>query len=219
MIRVFIVADVRFYRDGLAEIISRHPNCSVLGTASTRAEVVERVGQLCPDIVLLDIATPEAFETVLEIASCAPSVKVVATALAETEHAVLQWAEVGVAGYVPRDASLADLIEAIERTARGELQCSTRIAAGMLRRLGTLAKVATYRQSSVTSAHLTPREREITRLIDRGLSNKDIAHQLGIGVATAKSHVHHILEKLQVRRRSQAAARMRQEDLSDAYRP
>jgi two-component system nitrate/nitrite response regulator NarL len=209
MIRVFIVADVRFYRDGLAEIISRQSRCSVVGTASNAAEVVERVIESYPDIVLLDTAMPEGLETVMEIASRAPSVKVVAIALAETEHAILEWAEAGVAGYVPRDASLADLVAAIERTARGELQCSTRVAAGMLRRLAALAKVVSDRHSGAPSAQLTPREREIMRLIDRGMSNKDIARQLGIGVATAKTHVHHILEKLQVRGRSQAAARMR----------
>jgi two-component system nitrate/nitrite response regulator NarL len=137
-------------------------------------------------------------------------VKVVAIALDETPHAVLEWAEVGAMAYVPRDASLADLIATIERTARGELQCSAQVAAGMIRRVWALAKVAGDRNAGrLGSAHLTPREREIMRLIDQGMSNKDIARHLGIGIATAKSHVHHILEKLNVRGRSQAAARLR----------
>jgi DNA-binding NarL/FixJ family response regulator len=123
---------------------------------------------------------------------------------------VLEWAEVGASGYVPRDASLTDLVAAIERTARGELQCSAQVAAGMIRRVWALAKVAGDREVPAGSTPLTPREREIMRLIDQGMSNKDIARHLGIGVATAKSHVHHILEKLHVRGRSQAAARMRQ---------
>src|SRR5687768_12842672 len=114
MIRVVVVADVRFYRDGLAEIIARHPGCSVLGTASSRTEAVERVRELCPDILLLDAAMPEGLRAATEIASGSPSVKVVATALAETALAVLEWAEAGVAGYVPRDASLAELIATIE---------------------------------------------------------------------------------------------------------
>jgi two-component system nitrate/nitrite response regulator NarL len=209
MIRILIAADVRFYRDGLAEIISRHSPCVVLGTASTRAEALERAVELRPDIVLLDTAMPEGVELVRELASRVPGVKVLAIALDETEHAVLEWAESGVAGYVPRDASLTELIAAIERTARGEQQCSMQVAGGLLRRLAALARAAGDRQSASPSAHLTPREREIMRLLERGMSNKDIARQLGIEVATAKSHVHHILEKLQVRGRSQAAARMR----------
>jgi len=208
LIRVLIVADVRFYRDGLADVIARHPRCNVLGTASNRNDAVDRVRADNPDIVLLDAAMPEGLLAASEIVTCMPSARVVAIALDETPHAVLEWAEVGVSGYVPRDASLADLVAAIERTARGELQCSAQVAAGMIRRVWALAKVAGDRQ--VSDVHLTPREREIMRLVDQGMSNKDIARHLGIGVATAKSHVHHILEKLHVRGRSQAAARLRQ---------
>lgn len=208
-IRVLIVADVRFYRDGLADIIARHPRCTVLGTASTRTEAVDRVRQEAPDVVLLDAAMPDGLLTATDIVGCAPGSKVVAIALDETPHAVLEWAEVGASGYVPRDASLNDLVAAIERTARGELQCSAQVAAGMIRRVWALAKVAGDQRAPAGAVRLTPREREIMRLIDQGMSNKDIARHLGIGVATAKSHVHHILEKLHVRGRSQAAARMR----------
>jgi len=208
-IRILIAAQVRFYRDGLADVIARHPRACVIGTASNRKDAIDRVRETLPDIVLLDAAMPEGLDAVVEIVATAPAVKVVAIALDETPHAVLEWAEVGVSGYVPRDASLADLIAAIERTARGELQCSAQVAAGMIRRVWALAKVAGDRQSMAASVHLTPREREIMRLIDQGMSNKDIARHLGIGVATAKSHVHHILEKLHVRRRSQAAAQLR----------
>lgn len=209
MIRVVIVAEVRFYRDGLADILARQPHFAVVGAAASRADAVELVRSECPDIVLLDAALPDGLTAATEIADGAQSAKVVVTALAETPHAVLEWAEVGVAGYVPRDASLADLIAAIERTARGELQCSAQVAASMIRRVWALAKVAGERVAGHGTAQLTPREREIMRLIDQGMSNKDIARHLGIGVATAKSHVHHILEKLQVSRRSQAAARLR----------
>lgn len=208
-IRVLIVADVRFYRDGLADTIARHPRCCVVATASNRADAVERVRETAPDIVLLDTAMHEGLVAASEIVASAPNAKVVAIALDETPHAVLEWAEVGASGYVPRDASLADLIAAIERTARGELQCSAQVAAGMIRRVWALAQVAGDRPGG-NSIPLTPREHEIMRLIDQGMSNKDIARHLGIGVATAKSHVHHILEKLNVRRRSQASARLRQ---------
>lgn len=208
-IGILIAAQVRFYRDGLADVIARHPRTRVLATASSRTDVIDCVRQTSPDIVLLDAAMPDGLDAAAEIVSTAPGVKVVAIALDETPHAVLEWAEVGVSGYVPRDASLADLVAAIERTARDELQCSAQVAAGMIRRVWALAKVAGDRQGLSASVHLTPREREIMRLIDQGMSNKDIARHLGIGVATTKSHVHHILEKLHVRRRSQAAAQMR----------
>lgn len=208
MIRVVVAADVRFYREGLADLIARHPSCLVLGTAANRTETFDRVRESSPDIVLLDAAMPEGLQAVADIAACAPGVKVVVTALAETALTVLEWAEAGVAGYVPRDASLSDLIATIERTARGELQCSAQVAASMVRRLWTLSRAVNDRHAGPVG-QLTRREQEIMRLIEQGMSNKDIARQLGIGVATAKSHVHHILEKLHVRRRAQAAARLR----------
>ena len=209
MIRVVVAADVRFYREGLADLIARHPSFSVLGTAANRTEAIDRVRESSPDIVLLDAAMPDGLATVTDIATHAPAVKVVVTALAETALTVLEWAEAGVAGYVTRDASLPDLLATIERTARGELQCSAQVAASMIRRLWTLSKVANERHVDGTIVPLTPREHQIMQLIEQGLTNKDIARQLGIGVATAKSHVHHILEKLHVRRRAQVAARLR----------
>ena len=209
MIRVVVAADVRFYREGLADRIARHPACAVLGTAANGTETLDRVRESLPDIVLLDAAMPDGLMTVTDIAGLAPSVKVVVIALAETAPTVLEWAEAGVAGYVPRDASLSDLIATIERTARGELKCSAQVAASVFRRLWALSKVANERRIDGVMAPLTPREQEIMRLIEHGMSNKDIARQLGIGVATAKSHVHHILEKLHVRRRAQVGARMR----------
>jgi two-component system nitrate/nitrite response regulator NarL len=209
MIRVLIVADVRFYRDGLAETIPRDGRLCVIGTAAGRDEALERAAALRPDIVLLDTATPGALALTREVAERMPATKVVAIALAETEHDVLEWAEAGVAGYVPRDASIADLVAAVEGTARGELRCSTRVAAGLLRRLGALALTAGSAPGGGRPVQLTPRERDIADLLEQGMSNKDIARRLGIGVATAKTHVHHILEKLQVHQRAQAAAWVR----------
>ena len=94
LIRIVIVADVRFYRDGLADIIARHPRCSVLGTASNRADAVDRVRDTSPDIVLLDAAMADGLQATTEIVSCAPNAKVVAIALDETPHACssgLRW--------------------------------------------------------------------------------------------------------------------------------
>ncbi len=129
-----------------------------------------------------------------------------ALAVSEVESDVLAWAEAGVVGYVPREASLEDLVSTIEAVVRGELRCSPRIAATLFRRV---TKLSANRRHTPQGIHLTPRELEILDLIDHGLSNKQIAGKLGIEVATVKNHVHNILEKLQVNRRGEAAARMR----------
>ena len=130
----------------------------------------------------------------------APGLKVVGFGLAETEENVLAYARAGVAGYVLREASLDDLVTALRGIARGEVRYSRRISATLLHRL------ATGLVPSAGAVQLTPRETEIVRLIDEGLSNRAIAARLKIGLPTVKNHVHNLLEKLQVHRRGEAVA-------------
>ena len=216
MIRVLVVTDVRFYREGLVETMARHPGVAVVGTASGQDDAIAQASAMRPDIVLLDTSTPDALSAVRVLSSQVPATKVVAIALAEAEHEVLKWAEAGVVGYVPRVASIADLVSAVEGTMRGELRCSARVTAGLLRRAGEIARANGDGGQSADLSCLTTREHEIVSLIELGMCNKEIARQLGIGVATAKTHVHHILEKLKVERRSQAAAWLRRRGEAEA---
>jgi two-component system, NarL family, nitrate/nitrite response regulator NarL len=204
MTAVLVVTDVRFYREGLAELLSRSPDIAIAGTAAGD-DACERLRECGADIVLLDTRVANGFETTRRIAADAPDVKVVALALQETDDDIIAWAEAGVAAYVPRDASIAELIAAVERTARGELLCPPRIAASLLRRLGRVRPVAAAVAPAAAEEALTQRERELLPLIEQGLSNKEIARRLGIQLATVKSHVHNILEKLHLHRRIQIA--------------
>lgn len=206
MISVFIIADIRLYREGLADCLAREQDMEVVATAADRSDAVERVGDLVPDVALLDMAMLESAATVRAIARSVPDVRVVGLAVPETEPHVIACAEAGIAGYVPREGSLADLVASVRAAARGEAVCSPQITAGLLRRISALSAERALR-SPVAS--LTAREREIVRLIDDGLSNKEIALRLCIQLATVKNHVHNILEKLQVNRRAEAAARLR----------
>ena len=112
-----------------------------------------------------------------------------------------------IAGYVARNGSKEDLIAAVENAVRGEVLCSPRVAASLFRCLA--ARLQTTRQRPPEVA-LTSREQDIIALVDRGLSNKEIARQLKIGLPTVKNHVHNILEKLPVGRRGVAAALLRE---------
>jgi DNA-binding NarL/FixJ family response regulator len=131
--------------------------------------------------------------------------KIVALGVPDGEDAILSFGEAGIAGCVPPDASIQDLVQAVERAVRGELQITPRIAGAMIRRLALRAAAGDDSSGNT----LTARESEIVRLIDQGLSNKEIAVRLGIEVATVKNHVHNLLEKLRVHRRAEAAARLR----------
>ena len=214
MIRALIAGRTRVHREALAVALSQARGVRVLGTASHREEILARLAEAPPDIVLVDFGMPEAASIVAEIRRRAPSVKVVAITLGETETEVIQLAEAGVAGYVLPDGSLEDLSIAVESAVRGELYCPPRVAFTLLRRVGAIALgsvTASKEQAALSPVHeLTGREREILQLVDQGMSNKQIARHLGIEVATAKNHVHNILQKLHVHRRIDASSWYRQ---------
>jgi two-component system nitrate/nitrite response regulator NarL len=198
---VLVIAGVRLYREGLADVLRQR--FEIAGAASDVAEAMPILGGRAPDIVLLDMATPESTRAVCEIVEVAPSTKVVALAVPEVEHDVVACAEAGVAGYVTRDATIDEVVASIESAARGEVVCSPRIAATLLRRVRLLSS----RQAQARPAsRLTSRELEIAELLQQGLSNKEIATRLFIEVATVKNHVHNILEKLHVHHRSEVSA-------------
>jgi DNA-binding NarL/FixJ family response regulator len=215
MIRALIAGRTRVHREALAVALSQARGVRVLGTASHRDEILTRVAEAPPDIVLVDFGMPEAASIVAEIRRRAPSVKVVAITLGETETEVIALAEAGVAGYVLPDGSLDDLIIAVESAVRGELYCPPRVAFTLLRRVGAIAlgkdrnnKEEEEENSPIHA--LTERERQILQLVDQSMSNKQIARHLGIEVATAKNHVHNILQKLHVHRRIDASSWYRQ---------
>lgn len=197
------MAQVRLYREGLAVILREYPDIEVVGVAAGWRD--EQLSRCCPDVVLLDMTGHDRGAAVRGVLATAPETKVVALGVADAEGDVVDCAEAGVSGYVTRDESPAHLASALRSVARGEMRCSPRIAATLLRRVTALAAEHEARRSDA----LTARELEILELIALGLSNKEIAQRLCIQLATVKNHVHHILEKLGVNRRTQAAARVR----------
>ena len=206
MIRILVVADIRLYREGLAQTLGREEGLTIAGAAADLEDALKCVRAQRPDVVLIDQAMPDSLAAVRAIGVVAPKVKVVALAVRDMDRDVIACAEAGVAGYVPREAGVPELISTIHSVAHGELLCSPRVAATLLRRVTMLASGEGH---AGVDTCLTGRELEILGLLERGLSNKDIARHLGIEVATAKNHVHNILGKLHVRGRGQAAARMR----------
>ena len=206
VIRLLIVADIRLYQEGLAKILACEPRLEVVGTAADMSAAMRLVTACQVDVALVDMAMPQSLAAVRGVAVAAPHVKVVAVGVRDSEQDVVACAEAGVAGYVPRGASVADLVAVLECVGRGELLCSPSAAATLLRRVTALA--SGLGATGHPASSLTPREREIADLLEAGLSNKDIARRLGIEVATVKNHVHNLLEKLQVHRRAQAVARL-----------
>jgi two-component system nitrate/nitrite response regulator NarL len=203
VIRVLVISGICLYREGLAEMLDRTGAISVVASASDVTEGLEEWNGLdeAPDVILLDTVPPDADIRIRSLLTALPGTRVLALTVPNKESEILAMAEAGIAGFVTSDASVAELVAAIESVARGETLCSPSVVAALMRRLASLA-----RSWADPTEPLTSREREILDLIDEGLSNKQIAQRLRIELPTVKNHVHHILGKLGVHRRTEAAA-------------
>jgi DNA-binding NarL/FixJ family response regulator len=202
MARVLIVVGIRLYREGLVQLLSARDGLIVVGAESDGRGAAERLDQTLPDVALVEMGLPDLDAITHALSNRTPSVPLVAMGIADSDTEVLECAERGFAGFVTRDGSIEELVNTIRGAAKGELTCSPRTAASLMRRLGALAAELRPAQAVV---RLTRREREIAALMREDLSNKEIASRLRIEVATVKNHVHNVLDKLQVRRRSDAA--------------
>jgi len=203
---IVIVSEIRFLREALAEILSREKSMSILGVSGSLLEAVSMCIAVRPDFILLDAAFGSALAAVGALRNATPNARVVGLAIAETEQDVISWAEAGAAGYVPKTAALSDLVHVIGDINSGAQPCSGLVAAGLLRRLRYLASDGRAHNALWSTNALTARELEISMMISTGLSNKEIARRLNIGLATTKSHVHNLLRKLNVHRRGQVTA-------------
>ncbi len=201
--RLLIIAEIRLYREGLARALGRDRTMRVLGTASDVDSGVRACGELQPDLALCGAGVAVEPGIVSRIEEASPRTRTLVIGVAEQESAIIAWAEAGVAGYVTEEQSLSELRQAIRDLSLGAARCSPQVSAALMRRIATLA-----REPGVPREHpaLTRRETQILHLIRRGLSNKEIASELSIEVATVKNHVHNILGKLGVRRRTEAVA-------------
>lgn len=210
---MFVAAAVRMYEEGLASVMRADRRFDLAGTAASRHALLDAVAVLepPPDVVLVDLGREEGIAAVRALRRTLPETGVIALAVGE-EDDVVAYAEAGAAGLVPRESSLEDLGELIESVAGGGSPVAPRLGAVLLRRLAVQAEQA---RAGHDPRSLTAREREVARLIDRGLSNKEIATSLSIELPTVKNHVHSILEKVDVNRRDEAAAVLRTRGLLD----
>jgi DNA-binding NarL/FixJ family response regulator len=201
-ISILIAVAVRLYRDGLAAVLSEHKHLRLSGTAATAFDAQTAANALQPDVVIVDVSLGDACSLIRTLRSGQTKCRILAFAVEEKISTILEYAEAGADGFVTVNASATELTAAIERTAAGELLCSPRIAAELLHRASQRTNL---RAEQNNAQMLTIREQQVFSLIKQGHSNKEIAKALHIAEATVKNHVHHVLEKLQVTTRTQAA--------------
>jgi two-component system nitrate/nitrite response regulator NarL len=206
--RIFIVADVRLYREGLQGTLGSTEGMVVVGSCSS-LQLGLHLLTLSPDVVLCDMRMSDSAKKLRALTQLlrGRECRIIALGTTEDEAEIVACAEAGVAGLLHSDASLEELIATIDSAMLGELRCRPRAMAAIARRVAALAA----NPSGVAKpVGLTAREIEVGVLINRGLANKEIADHLGIEVTIVKNHIHSLLHKLQARRRGEAAAHLRQ---------
>lgn len=199
-IRVLIAAGVRVYRDALEALLASRAALLVVGTADTSEGAAEQARARCPDVVVVDMTMSEGLALIRRLRGEVPSTTVVAVAVEDT-RTLIRCSEAGAHAFVTSNASADELVMAVERAPTGEVVCSPQVAAELFRSIGVTGEGA-------RPGALTRRERQILSCVAHGLSNKEIGSTLNIAEATVKNHVHHLLEKLHVGSRTEAAVRL-----------
>ena len=197
-IRVLIADDHSVVRQGLIMFLSSDPELEIVGEARDGVEALEQAKKLLPDVVLMDLLMPvmDGIRAIEAIRREIPGTEVVALTSVLEDVSISEAVRAGAIGYLLKDTEAHELRRAIKAAAAGQVQLSHQVAARLLR------EVRTPEQSSEP---LTERETDVLRQLALGKSNKEICLALNIGEQTVKTHVSHILEKLGVPSRTQAA--------------
>jgi DNA-binding NarL/FixJ family response regulator len=196
-IRIVIADDHSVVRQGLKMFLALDPELEVIGEAENGAEAVRLAGELQPDVVLMDLLMPvmDGITAIENIRAQHPDVEVLAVTSVLEDTAVIRAVRAGAIGYMLKDTQADELCRAIKAAAAGQVQLSPEAASRLLREV----------RAPESPETLTDRETDVLRLLARGMANKEIAQTLSIGEKTVKTHVSHILSKLGVASRTQAA--------------
>jgi len=203
--RVIIADDHELARLGLRTMLVPEPDLEVVGEAATGREAVELSSSLEPDLVLMDIRMPDLDGLVATraIKQVHPRTSVLIVTLSEDPDYLLEALRVGAAGYVLKDASRREVVDAVRQVLSGESPLDPKLSAQLIRRLASRTRETSYAHAD----ELTHREIEVLRLVAEGKTNAEIASSLFISVGTVKVHVERIIDKLGVSDRTQAAVR------------
>jgi DNA-binding NarL/FixJ family response regulator len=213
-IRVVIADSHDLFRQGLSSLLTRQPEIEIVGEARDGDEVQRMVQSLSPDVLLMEIYMRgvDGLPSVLQTMADHPNTSVAILTSSEDDNDVLSAVKLGVKGYILKNSSLDELVQAIQALSQGGAYFSSSMFTKVLQEFTHLARRRDLQEAKGIDA-LTDREKDVLRLVARGATNRDIAEELVITENTVKVHLRNILDKLQLRNRQQAAAYAVQEGL------
>jgi two-component system, NarL family, response regulator LiaR len=196
--RVLIADDHSVVRQGLRMFLGSDPEIEIVGEARDGAEAVSLARRLQPDVVLMDLLMPvmDGIAATAAIRREMPDIEVVAVTSVLEDTAIIDAMRAGAIGYLLKDTDSDELRRSIKAAAAGQVRLSPQVAARLLREVRT---------PETSTESLTERETDVLRLLAQGKSNKEISRTLNIAEQTVKTHVSHILGKLGLPSRTQAA--------------
>jgi DNA-binding NarL/FixJ family response regulator len=202
---VLVVDDHVLFRSGLRYIIEKWDDFSIIGEASDGMEALDLARQLCPDLVLMDVAMPgmDGIEAVRRIKTDLPGAHVIMLTVSESEDDLFRALKNGASGYLLKNVKPKTLRSMLNGVLDGEAPLSSRMAAKIVKEFSQGKDDVKSRIPELGS--LTPRETEVLELVAAGLSNSEVANRLVISENTVKKYLHNILEKLQLNNRVEAA--------------
>ena len=206
-IRVLIVDDHPFYREGVRTMLSVESGIEIAGELASGDEVVAQAANLQPDVILMDLKMPgiNGIEATRLILHTSPHIGVLVLTMFEADETVFAAMRAGARGYLLKDVGQEELVRAVKAVNRGEAIFSPAIAERLILYFAALKPAA----ADLAFPELTDREREILHLIAQGHSNSEIAERLLLRTKTVQNHVSNIFSKLQVADRAQAIVRAR----------
>jgi two-component system response regulator DevR len=203
LVRVLIVEDHRVVAEGLAALINQQPDMRVVGTVGTVSESVTAAAGLNPDVVLLDFRLPDgsASDAAAAIRSIRPASKVIFLTREDSDAARFAAVQAGASAFLHKSRAAAEVVAAVRDVARGKMLITPRTIATLL---------AKRRSIEAQLERLTPREREVLRLMAEGSASRTIASELGISYTTVRTHIRSLGSKLAVHSKLEAIVKARE---------
>lgn len=196
-IEVFLVDDHQLVRDGIKALLAGIPDIRISGEANSGAELLKAIEESSPSIILMDISLPDmsGIELTRLLSKSHPGIRILILSMYTNEDFVFNAMKAGARGYLPKNTSRSELLDAIYTIKDGHEFFSESISKVILK---SFLRQATQPEGSAEGDHrlLTNREQEILKLFAEGFNNKEISHRLKISIRTVESHKSHIIKKL-----------------------